>query len=75
MPFSATFEEGEMMPIPRSFTEKYLKKSKDCRFFGVPIEELTRDELIACAVAGWEKESEARAEGLRMVDFMRGFYR
>ena len=59
------------MAIPKSFTEKYLKESEGATFFGQKITELTRDELIAMAMSGWKREKEARAEGFRMVKFMR----
>ncbi len=48
------------MSIPKGFIDEYLKDAESCIFFGVPIQELTRDELIACAIAGWKKESEER---------------
>lgn len=50
------------MPIPKQFIEKYLKKAKGCKLFGVEIEDLTKEELIACTIAGWEKEAETRKE-------------
>jgi len=59
------------MAVPKSFMDRYLKEAEGSRFFGVPIQELTRDELIACAVAGWKGESDARAEGIRRVKFMK----
>lgn len=63
------------MAIPKSFTAKYLKKAEGCTFFGQNITELTKDELIAMAVAGWEREADARVEGIRMVKFMRDIHR
>jgi len=59
------------MALPKSFTEKYLKKSEGVCLFGQKITELTRDELIASTVAGWEREAESRKEGLRMVNVMK----
>ncbi len=60
------------MAIPKRFTERYLKEAEGCTLFGTPVQELTRDELIACTVAGWKRESEARIEGIRRLNFMRG---
>ena len=59
------------MALPTSFTEKYLKKSEEFCLFGQKITELTRDELIASTIAGWERESESRKEGLRRVNFIK----
>ena len=36
--------------IPRGFTQKMLKQSKDVVVFGVPIDQLTPDELKACLI-------------------------
>ena len=59
------------MNISKSFIEKYLKEAEGCTFFGQKVSELSRDELIAMAVAGWKEEAAARAEGIRMMKFMR----
>jgi len=68
-------ERKEKMPIPKTFTDRYLKEAEGCNFFSIPIQELTRNELIACAIAGWKRESDARAEGIRMVKFMRDIHK
>jgi len=52
------------MAIPRSFVESNLGRAKGSQFFGVPIEEMTRDELIACCVAGWQGQDKQRTEQL-----------
>lgn len=36
--------------------------AKGATFFGIPFSELTRDELIACAVEGWTQATTARAD-------------
>lgn len=41
--------------IPKDFVDKYLEKAKGANFFGEKIENLTMDELTACAVYGWER--------------------
>jgi len=56
--------------IPKNFVSKYLEESKGCCFFGVPIEKLTRDELVACAVAGWSAEKKAIEESSRQREFL-----
>jgi len=56
--------------IPKSFTDRYTEKAKGCRMFGVPLEELSREELMACVVAGWESEKLAIEEGSRQRKFL-----
>jgi len=56
--------------IPRDFVETNLKKAKGAFFFGVPIEKMTREELIACAVAGWIGQEEQRTEHAQEMEFM-----
>ncbi|APE04820.1 hypothetical protein BM528_02740 [Alteromonas sp. RW2A1] len=63
------------MAIPKSFVESNLEKAKGSLFFGVPIEEMTRDELIACCVAGWQGQSDQRQEHARQLDVLSGMKR
>ena len=42
------------MALPKEFVERNLEKAKGCIFYGVPLEDLTREELMACASAGWD---------------------
>ena len=58
------------MAIPKSFVESNLEKAKGSMFFGVPIEAMTRDELVACCVAGWQGQEEQREEHSRQLDFL-----
>ena len=60
------------MAIPKSFVESNLVKAKGSLFFGVPIEEMTRDELIACCVAGWQGQNDQRQEQARQLNILRG---
>ena len=41
--------------IPKEFTDKYLKKADGFKVFGIPIKELSRDELIASVVIANEQ--------------------
>jgi len=59
-----------MTKLPKKFVKENLQKAKRAMIFGVPIEALSRDELLACAIAGWDAERRAREEGLRRVKFM-----
>ena len=41
--------------IPKNYVERYLEKAEGSKFFGISILDMSRDELIACAIAGWER--------------------
>lgn len=41
------------MSLPENFMTKYLEKAKESTIFGEKLDDLTRDELIAAAAAGW----------------------
>ena len=58
------------MPLPKHFVKTNLKKVKGAHIFGVPFEQLSRDELLAVAVAGWAAESNIRKENLRRLDLI-----
>ena len=60
------------MTIPKSFVERNLEKAKGALFFGVPVEEMTRDELIACCVAGWQGQNDQRQEHARQLKLLAG---
>jgi len=60
------------MPLPKEFVSRNLEKAKGMSMFGVSIEVLTRDELIACVVAGFDAEKRARSEGQRRLDAVIG---
>ncbi len=53
--------------IPKDFVEENLKKAKGSLFYGVSFADMTRDELIACAVAGWEEQVRQRTEHKRQL--------
>lgn len=54
--------------IPESFVERY--SGKVVTMFGVPVEELSRDELIASLHMMLEERDAALAENRRRLDFM-----
>ena len=56
--------------IPKHFVEKNLDKAKGSSFFGVLFEDMTRNELIACAVAGWDGLYEQQKENARNLEFI-----
>tara|TARA_R110000824_G_scaffold192484_3_gene374691 strand:- start:1170 stop:1343 length:174 start_codon:yes stop_codon:yes gene_type:complete len=47
------------MKIPKPFLDEFLNKSKGFTMFGVLLEDMTKEELMACVVAGWEAEKKA----------------
>jgi len=46
--------------IPKSLVEEMLDKASGTRFFDIPINDLTREELIAMAIMGWEGSDQLR---------------
>ena len=58
------------MAIPQSIIDKCLIKAKESTFFGIEINKLTREELIACAMSAWEGQMSAQAESKRILQFM-----
>jgi hypothetical protein len=57
------------MKLPEDFVTEKLKKAKGCTFFGVPVEQLSKEELIAVAVTGWRAWEKAVDENQRDRDF------
>ena len=58
------------MKLPESFVLDNLKEADGCTIFGVPLNELNREELLACVVAGWAAEKRTKEECSRRMDFM-----
>ena len=57
--------------IPKDFVDECLQKSGGTTFFGVPIKDLTRDELIACAITGWEAEKAEKERVKQIISIIR----
>jgi hypothetical protein len=58
------------MRLPENFVKTNLEKAQGVMMFGVPLEDLSKDELIACVVAGWSEQRQLVDEGMRRLDFM-----
>lgn len=58
--------------LPGHLIEKGLALAKGAVIFGVPIEELGQEELLAVAALGWNAEREAREEGMRQLRVISG---
>ena len=61
--------------IPKDFVDKYLEKAKGSTFFGHPIEELSRNELMACVIMCNEQHQQQIESSKRERDFMMVLYR
>jgi hypothetical protein len=59
----------ETKRLPEHFVNEGLKLAKGAMIFGVPLEELSRDELLAVAAQGWKAEENAREEGAKRLKF------
>lgn len=55
-----TAEKRGFMRLPEKFVETGLALADGASIFGVPLHELTHDELLAVAAQGWEAEQRAR---------------
>lgn len=56
--------------LPESFVRDALEKAKGSLFMGIPINQLTRDELIAMAVSGWKAWEGGMEQGKRDREFL-----
>ena len=50
------------MALPKNFISKYKEIAKDSMLYGFKIEDMTRDELIACCAAGWAQAQKNHAK-------------
>ena len=59
------------MKLPDGFVEEWTAKGKGAVIFGVPIEDLTKDELFAVAVAGWHAYSQQLNRSMQALENIR----
>ena len=59
--------------IPKSFIDDNLKKAEESKMFGMPLKDLTKEELMCCVVFSWEESSKTRdaAKGQNKLDLAR----
>ena len=57
--------------LPESFVQDNLAKAQGAMFMGHPVTELSRDELIAMAMKGWEAHVGLLNENIRRSEFAR----
>lgn len=56
--------------ISKDFVDKYVNKAEGVSFFGVPIKDLSRNELIACVYYTREAEKNQIKELVRQRNFV-----
>lgn len=49
-----------MSQLDPAYVKAWTEKAKGVTFMGVPLENLTHEELLAAAAHGWTAEAEAR---------------
>jgi len=57
-----------VMKIPEYFVKEGVELSKDMTLFGVRMEELSRDELLAGCARGWKMYNDQVQESIRTMD-------
>jgi len=60
------------MPLPEEFVKRNLWAAKGMVLFGVPVEDLTRDELIACVHDGYNSAKMEVKEAARQRSILLG---
>lgn len=61
------------MPLPEEMMKK-LEGAKYCSFLGIELKDLTKDELIVCAMIGWAAAEDARKREYADLYRCRPFY-
>lgn len=56
-----------MTTLPEKFVAEGLALAKDALIFGVRLDLLSRDELLAVAAQGWKLADQRRAEAQRVA--------
>ncbi len=58
------------MAFPESMIAEYLEKAEGCGFRGVPIKDLSRNELIVAVMMGWETIARISGESKKRMNFV-----
>jgi hypothetical protein len=66
---------GEKQALPDSWVQKYVQLGRDATFFGKPMANLTKDELLAIIGYLGFKEQRTREDHLRQIDLLKEFGR
>ena len=59
--------------IPKKFIDDNLKNAEGSKMFGIPLKDLTKEELMCCVVFSWDESSKTRdaAKGQNKLDLAR----
>jgi len=57
--------------ISEDFVGRYLEKAKGVTIFNIPLEDLNKDELIACLIYLQEEHGVYKEEKKRQINFLR----
>ena len=60
---------SDTQKLPNDFVARFLAMAAGSTMFGVPLTELSRDELLATAAFCMHEAAQARDESLRQVKF------
>jgi len=58
------------MKLNKDFVERNLEKAEGICIFGIPLEDLTKEELIACMMATQNIEQHTREQHTKERDFL-----
>lgn len=57
--------------LPKKCMDEWTALAKGAHFLGYPLEDYSREELLAIAAAGWSAEKRAREEAIKQFEFGR----
>jgi hypothetical protein len=60
-----------MNKLPEQFVKSGLELAKGASLFGIPMEELTRDELLAATAKGWKAYGDALESNIKSMEFLK----
>lgn len=61
--------------LPAEFVENGIKLAQECTLFGIPLTELSRDELLAAAAEGWRAYNRHLEQSIKSWELMRDLRR
>lgn len=68
-------EGGAAAGLPADFLARGLKLAEECALFGIPLKELSRDELLAAAAEGWSAYNRHIAQSIERAELLRDLRR
>ena len=61
--------------LPDGFVSEGLRIAETCNLFGIPLAELSRDELLAAAAQGWQAYNRSLEQSIKNSQMMRELYK